>query len=67
MSQTIKGKRLILSKQLELIHGKKLVFSTEHQVLKGFKKVPYKQINMICGQKDISDILKALDILEEEE
>ncbi len=67
MYQIVKGKRLILSKQLQLIYGKKSILSIENKALKGHKKVPCKQNNLICGQKDISDILKALDILEEEE
>lgn len=67
MYRIVKGKRLILSKQLELIYGKKLVLSTEHKVLRGFRKVPCKQINMICGQKDISEILEALDMPNKEE
>ena len=67
MYQIVKGKRLILSKQLQLIYGKKSILSIENKALKGYKKVPCKQINLICGQKDILDILKALDILEEEE
>ncbi len=63
----IKGKRLILCKQLELIYGKKLVTSIENKTLKGSKKVPCKQNNLIRGQKDITEILKVLDILDIEE
>ncbi len=67
MYRIVKGKRLILSKQLQLIYGKKLIFFTENKVLKGFKKVPCKQIHMICGQKDISEILDVLDMSNKEE
>ena len=67
MYQIVKGKRLILSKQLELIYGKKLVLSTEYKALKYLKKVPCKQINLLHGQKDITEILEVLDMLEKEE
>lgn len=63
----VKGKRLISSKQLEVIYGKKLVISIEHKALKGLKKVPCRQHNLIRGKKDISEILKVLDILDLEE
>ncbi len=66
MYHIVKGKRLILSKQLELIYGKKLVLSIEYKALKYLKKVPCKQINLIRGQKDITEILEILDMLEEE-
>ncbi len=64
---TVEGKFLQLSTQLELIEGKKL-FSiyVQHNELKGLKKILCKQNNMIRGQKDITEILKILDMLEEE-
>lgn len=67
MYHIVKGKRLILSKQLEMIYGKKL-FSIyiQNNVLRGSKKVSCRQNNLIRGQKDITEILKVLDIFEEE-
>jgi len=63
----VEGKFLQLSKQLQLIEGKKL-FSIyiQHNELKGLKKILCKQNNMVRGQKDITEILEILDMLEEE-
>jgi len=67
MYHIVKGKRLILSKQLQLIYGKKLVLSTEYKAIKYLKKVPYRQNDLIRGEKDITEILEVLDILDTDE
>ena len=52
MYQIVKGKRLILSKQLELIYGQSSII--EQISLKGSTLIPCKQHNLIRGKKDIT-------------
>lgn len=61
----VRGKRLIASKQLQLLHGQKLISTIQHNHIKGSRKIHCRQNNLIRGQKDITEILKVLDILEE--
>ena len=50
---------------LQEIHGTKLIHTMKFKTLKGSKSILSKQMNLIKGKKDISEILKILDLLEE--
>ena len=58
---------LIRIKQLHLIYGQKLFSSIQSKAIKGSKSIQTKQINLIRGKKDISEILEILELLDIEE
>lgn len=60
-------KDIILVNELYALYGKKLWYSTHFNAIKHLKKVYCKQDNLINGKKDISEILKVLDLLDLEE